>query len=79
MQYQIEQWQSSHWSKGTRYYSIELCQDIFGDWVIRRSWGRNNTVGAGKLKTVVCENREEALEIYQKQRLGRLKRGYVPN
>ncbi len=77
MQYQIEQWQSCRWSKGTRYYSIELCQDIFGDWVIRRSWGRNNTVGAGKLLTITCYSREEALEVYEKQQARRTKRGYV--
>ncbi len=77
MEYDLQHWQSSQWSKGTRYYCIELYQNLFGDWVIRRSWGRNNTIGAGKLKTVVFDNREDALELYHKQTLRRLKRGYV--
>ncbi len=79
MKYDLENWQSSQWSKGNRYYGIELCQNLFGDWVIRRTWGRYNTVGAGKLLTITCYSREEALELYQKQELRRLKRGYLPD
>ena len=77
MKYDLENWQSSRWQKGTRYYGIELCQNLFGDWVIRRTWGRNNTVGSGKLLTITCYSREEALEIYQKQQARRTKRGYI--
>ena len=77
MEYDLEHWQSSHWSKGTRYYCIELCQNLFGDWVIRRTWGRKNTVGSGKLLTITCYSREEALALYQKQQARRTKRGYV--
>lgn len=27
------------WYKANRYYRINLCQDLFGDWVIIRAWG----------------------------------------
>lgn len=76
MHYNLDKWQSSRWYKGTRYYSIELCQNLFGEWVIRRTWGGKNTRGAGKLKTVVCQNHHHALEVYQKQQHRRTKRGY---
>lgn len=37
--YQLEKWQYSSWQKDTRFYSLELCQDIFGNWIIKRTWG----------------------------------------
>ena len=74
--YDMEQWQSSQWHKGTRYYSIELCQNLFGEWVVRRSWGGKNTLGAGKFKTDVCKDHTHAKEVYRKQLLHRILRGY---
>ena len=76
MQYDLEQWQSSQWHKGTRYYSIELCQNLFGEWVVRRTWGGKNTIGAGKFKTDVCKDHTHAKEVYRKQLLHRILRGY---
>jgi hypothetical protein len=37
--YQLEKWQYSSWEKDTRFYLLELCQDLFGNWIIKRTWG----------------------------------------
>lgn len=79
MQYQLEQWQYSSWLKDTRYYSIRLCQDIFGHWILIRTWGRSKTRGAGQSLTTECHNYQKALALFQHQQARRLKRGYVQN
>ena len=38
-QYQLELWQRSFWKKDTRFYQIELCQDLFGNWIVKNTWG----------------------------------------
>ncbi|MEL6441064.1 MAG: WGR domain-containing protein [Cyanobacteria bacterium J06621_8] len=77
MQYQLKQWQYSSWVKDTRFYSIRLCQNLFGDWVVQRTWGRNMTQGAGQSLTTDCDNYQQGLAIYQQQQARRLKRGYI--
>lgn len=77
MQYQLKQWQTSSWVKDTRFYSIRLCQNIFGDWIVQRTWGRNRTKGAGQSLTTDCENYQQGLAIFQQQQDRRLKRGYI--
>ena len=75
--YALNQWLCSTWRKGTRYYSIELRQDIFANWIIKRNWGRDQTRGAGQSLTTVCQNYEEALKLFQQQNRHRHKRGYI--
>jgi predicted DNA-binding WGR domain protein len=41
--YHLKNWISFHWTKKTRYYRIILHQDLFGDWIITRVWGRIGT------------------------------------
>lgn len=31
------------WEKDTRYYETRLHQDLWGQWVLTRVWGRRNT------------------------------------
>lgn len=76
MQYQIEHWQSSSWIKETRFYSICLCQDLFGRWIVQRTWGRNQTKGAGQSLTTDCQDYQQGLTIFQQQQARRLQRGY---
>ena len=76
MQYQLDKWQHSAWCKDTRYYGLELCQNLFGQWVVKRSWGRQRTIGAGQSCTNICPNYHQALSLYEKQRSRRQKRGY---
>ena len=67
----------SVWLKDTRYYSIELIQDLFGNWIVKCSWGRHKTNGAGRSKSTVCGNYEQALPAYRKEQTRRVKRGYT--
>ena len=52
--YQLEKWQYSRWQKDTRFYSLELCQDIFGNWIIKRTWGGN---GGHEVRRLVTPSR----------------------
>ena len=40
MNYQVENWRRQDWCKNTRYYSVELKQNLFGQWIVLRRWGR---------------------------------------
>ena len=72
-----EQWRYSVWLKDTRYYAIELSQDLFQNWIVKCSWGRHQTHGAGQSNSTVCEDYEQALAIYRKEQIRRIKRGYI--
>ena len=37
--YQVERWAVRRWQTATRYYTVEVIQDLFGDWCLRSSWG----------------------------------------
>ncbi len=39
MKYELELWQQSNWQKDTRFYCLELRQDLFGNWIVKRTWG----------------------------------------
>ncbi len=72
-----EQCLYSVWLKGTRYYRVELSRDLFGNWIVKRSWGRNRTYGAGKSNSTVCNDYQQAVSVYQREQARRVKRGYV--
>ncbi len=72
-----EQWLYSVWFKETRYYAIELSQDLFQNWIVTCTWGKYKSQGAGQSNSTVCDDYEQALTIYQKEQTRRLKRGYV--
>lgn len=52
----IKRWQSS-----TRYYQVELIQDLLGDFVLVLRWGGLNSNRGGE-KTVLVESWEDGLE-----------------
>ena len=72
-----KQWLYSVWLNETRYYSIELGQNLFGNWIVKCTWGRYKTQGAGQSNSTVCGDYEQALAIYKKEQTRRIKRGYV--
>lgn len=41
--YQLNTWKSFHWMKNTRFYSLTLHQDLWGNWTVTRTWGRAGT------------------------------------
>jgi predicted DNA-binding WGR domain protein len=74
--YQYQRYQYSSWRKGTRFYGLELRQDIFGNWLVHKVWGSNRHRGSGQSQDLICDNYEEAEKVYQKQSQKRIKRGY---
>ena len=74
--YQVESWQRQDWRKNSRYYSCELRQNLFGQWVILRRWGR---VSASKGQSLehFCESYDEGLQALSAITKRREKRGYI--
>ena len=76
MNYQVENWRRQDWRKGTRYYSAELRQNLFGQWVVLRRWGRVTTLQGQSLEHL-CESYEQGLEILSAIEKRRSQRGYI--
>jgi hypothetical protein len=74
--YEPEKWIQSKWRKGTRFYRLDLCQNLWGNWVVRRTWGSAVLKDFGKSLDTECLDRDIALEIYGKLERRREKRGY---
>jgi len=66
----------SRWEKATRYYVLQLEQDLFGDWVLTRVWGRKGTA-LGQLRREPSISHEEGLARLKKAEARRQGRGYV--
>jgi predicted DNA-binding WGR domain protein len=68
-------WLTQRWQKGDRYYVAEVVQDLFGLWLVKRSWGSIHT-HRGNNKTVVASNYEQAVKLFQTIEKRRKARGY---
>ena len=77
MDYQLDQWQHSTWKRDTRSYGLDLCQDLWGNWIVKRTWGSHLNRGAGQSKDIVCPDYESAQKLLLRQQQRRLKRGYT--
>ena len=75
MNYQVDDWHRQDWLKGTRYYSSELRQNLFGQWVVLRRWGRVHAKRGQSLEHV-CESYEEGIQILSAISKRRVQRGY---
>ena len=75
MNYQVENWQRQDWRKQTRYYSCQLCQNLFGEWVIVRRWGRISAL-KGQSMEHPCRSYEEGLDLLSQVGKRRSQRGY---
>ena len=73
----MEKWQYSSWEKDTRFYLLELCQDIFGNWIIKRTWGSAVKLDFCCSNSTVYSDYQTGLLWYEKQASRRQKRGYV--
>ena len=76
LDYESELWHQSRWEKATRYYVLRLEQDLFGDWVLTRVWGRKGTA-LGQLRRGFIVSHAEGLARLQKEETRRQGRGYV--
>ena len=76
MEYQLDKWKRQDWRKQTRHYSCEVRQNLFGQWVVLRRWGRMSAM-QGQSIEVVCDRYEEGLAIFEAVEKRRAKRGYT--
>lgn len=77
MQLQPECWLSKRWQTDRRYYVVEVGQDLWGNWLVKRNWGglrsrRGNSI------TMPADNYEHALELLAAIEKRRLSRHYTP-
>ncbi len=71
--YQLDRWKESYWERGRRCYSVELKQDLFGNWVVIRSWGSKRL---SRKMEAECSSYEEAESLYDRAMKRRVSRGY---
>jgi predicted DNA-binding WGR domain protein len=69
----MDKWTQQRWEKDTRYYEARIHQDLWGNWVVTRIWGR---IGArlGRVVHSPCTSYEDAqkeLEAIEKRRKSR--------
>lgn len=69
-------WIKTSWRTASRYYVAEIVQDLWGNWLLRRSWGGLGS-RRGSSKTLPAESYEEALLLLADTAKRRQKRGYV--
>jgi hypothetical protein len=74
--YELDRWIESKWQRDTRFYTLTLCQNVFGAWIVTKTWGSAITRGFGKSQDLFCQNYQSGLEIYSKLQQRREKRGY---
>jgi predicted DNA-binding WGR domain protein len=65
------------WEKDSRYYEIHLQQDLWGDWVLTRIWGRRGSP-AGQITRVPCRSYRDAAALLASVCSQRKRRGYEP-
>ena len=78
MDIDAQDWITTHWRKGDRYYVAELMQDLFGSWIVKRSWGSIHT-HRGRSITLCANDYEHALKLLQNVEKRRKARGYTPD
>ncbi|PZO22613.1 MAG: WGR domain-containing protein [Leptolyngbya foveolarum] len=76
MGYQLDKWKRQDWRKNSKHYSCEVRQNLFGQWVVLRRWGRMSAMH-GQCIEVVCDRYEEGLAIFEAVEKRRAKRGYT--
>lgn len=72
----FDRWISQSWRTDRRYYQVDISQDLFGAWVLKRSWGGLSNHQRNS-KTHAFAEYEEALKFFGVVARKRQKRGYV--
>jgi len=75
MESQFEHWVQLRWEKDTRYYEARLHQDLWGEWVLTKIWGRRGTA-IGQARNFPCVSLEEGFKCLAEVRKRRQQRGY---
>ena len=58
-----------------RFYRMDIRRDLFGAWVLMRSWGRIGTLGRDRIDRF--ESADAARRMQEKLRAAKTRRGYV--
>lgn len=77
MQRQPERWLTKRWQTDTRYYVVEVTQDLFGNWLVKRSWGGLRSHRGSSL-TLPADNYDHALALLAAVEKRRKGRRYTP-
>ena len=75
MEYQLDKWKRKDWRKNTRHYSCEVRQNLFGQWLVLRRWGRVSALKGQSLEQL-CASYEESLKVFEAVKNRRAKRDY---
>jgi predicted DNA-binding WGR domain protein len=63
------------WVNETRYYPVELCQVLWGQWIVVKQWGRRGTA-LGQTRPVPCDSHVDAMRVLARIQRRRSQRGY---
>lgn len=72
----FSRWLTQCWRTERRYYQAELMQDLFGTWLVKRSWGGLGS-RARQSKTMPAADYDHALTLLEDVGKRRQQRGYV--
>ncbi|MBL8252370.1 MAG: WGR domain-containing protein [Candidatus Competibacter sp.] len=64
------------WEKSSRYYEVRLGQDLWGQWIITRTWGRIGTA-LGRQSDLLCLSYQNGLQQVEAAKQRRRQRGYA--
>ncbi len=74
---ELTTWVRVRWERGTRYYEAYIHQDLWGAWVLTRSWGRRGT-RLGRTVHLPCLSYLDARDRLARLDRRRKRRGYNP-
>jgi len=75
----VDQWRTVYWEKptdkGIRNYQARVHQDLCGDWILTKAWGRRGT-RLGRVVHIPCASYQVALQQMDVVMKKREQRGY---
>ena len=63
------------WERGSRYYQVEINQDLWGQWILVQRWGQRGT-RLGQTRRVPCDAYDDALHLLARIQRRRIQHGY---
>jgi hypothetical protein len=73
---QAVEWLHSRWERDTRYYELRVQQDLFGDWLLTRIWGRKGSA-LGQIRHELCESYAAGIVKFKQAEVRREQHGYT--
>lgn len=74
MQFRLEK--INHVKRQQRFYELSILQTLFGEWCLRREWGRLGSSGGQQMREYF-ETHLDALRALQKLKQEKTRRGYA--